>query len=620
MSVGRNDPCPCGSGKKYKACCLPKDQARARMEAAVGAEVFRAAEAEWQALAREATAWEAEVAPVAVRFGEDRETAPALAMVMAAGYVVHGDVLPRRPAGAAERARVIASALAAAAGELGAWPERVRVRDEALAAILAEELAPRGVAVEAGAMPELDEALDASLEHLCENPSLARISVPARWAETEASAEALADFHRAAAEFHDAAPWKEMEDGEPLVLTFPDGTAWGVSVMGAAEMEYGMAMYSDPADLMDLLDTDPAEIEDVEAMDRRMLEMRGYWVTMDLNPRAAISRPMLREVSAAGWPVASPDAYPLLMAGGRVPERRVTAEHVARATLALRAVTLVARDEDPEPATGVRAGWLIPPSLWVIPDTASPISAEGPGAEPERTLEGMAARERIEREETERLERFTAWLPKHPTRKEDLLNARAWTEFLVAQSVPAGAVTEFDLRVFLYHFYPREAAAPEVAARLLPQSLDQLFRFLSEREGIRYPFAHAVLTEVETLEEETGAPLEELLEEAREELYGDLFARSLLPDPDLTEEVEWPIGNESDEMLLLRFELQRRWLLWYDELVRGGTTDFEALEDALIARQREWEAAPNPAIGGRTPTEAVHAYVATHETPGEDEG
>jgi len=26
MRVGRNDPCPCGSGKKYKRCCLPKQQ------------------------------------------------------------------------------------------------------------------------------------------------------------------------------------------------------------------------------------------------------------------------------------------------------------------------------------------------------------------------------------------------------------------------------------------------------------------------------------------------------------------------------------------------------------------------------------------------------------------
>lgn len=24
--IGRNDPCPCGSGKKYKACCWKKDQ------------------------------------------------------------------------------------------------------------------------------------------------------------------------------------------------------------------------------------------------------------------------------------------------------------------------------------------------------------------------------------------------------------------------------------------------------------------------------------------------------------------------------------------------------------------------------------------------------------------
>ena len=24
VKVGRNDPCPCGSGKKYKKCCYPK--------------------------------------------------------------------------------------------------------------------------------------------------------------------------------------------------------------------------------------------------------------------------------------------------------------------------------------------------------------------------------------------------------------------------------------------------------------------------------------------------------------------------------------------------------------------------------------------------------------------
>ena len=29
-NLGRNDPCHCGSGKKYKQCCLGKDEANAR--------------------------------------------------------------------------------------------------------------------------------------------------------------------------------------------------------------------------------------------------------------------------------------------------------------------------------------------------------------------------------------------------------------------------------------------------------------------------------------------------------------------------------------------------------------------------------------------------------------
>lgn len=28
MKTGRNDPCPCGSGQKYKKCCEAKDEAK----------------------------------------------------------------------------------------------------------------------------------------------------------------------------------------------------------------------------------------------------------------------------------------------------------------------------------------------------------------------------------------------------------------------------------------------------------------------------------------------------------------------------------------------------------------------------------------------------------------
>ena len=33
QKVGRNDPCPCGSGKKYKKCCLAQGRVRARSTA-----------------------------------------------------------------------------------------------------------------------------------------------------------------------------------------------------------------------------------------------------------------------------------------------------------------------------------------------------------------------------------------------------------------------------------------------------------------------------------------------------------------------------------------------------------------------------------------------------------
>lgn len=36
MKIGRNDPCPCGSGKKYKKCCLEKDENARRLENQTG--------------------------------------------------------------------------------------------------------------------------------------------------------------------------------------------------------------------------------------------------------------------------------------------------------------------------------------------------------------------------------------------------------------------------------------------------------------------------------------------------------------------------------------------------------------------------------------------------------
>ncbi len=59
MKIGRNDPCHCGSGQKYKKCHLPKDDAAksAELAAAVAAAAAKAkADEEAEAADKEAEA------------------------------------------------------------------------------------------------------------------------------------------------------------------------------------------------------------------------------------------------------------------------------------------------------------------------------------------------------------------------------------------------------------------------------------------------------------------------------------------------------------------------------------------------------------------------------------
>jgi tetratricopeptide (TPR) repeat protein len=44
--IGRNDPCPCGSGQKYKRCCGPRDDAAAAERAAADRAAMLAREAQ----------------------------------------------------------------------------------------------------------------------------------------------------------------------------------------------------------------------------------------------------------------------------------------------------------------------------------------------------------------------------------------------------------------------------------------------------------------------------------------------------------------------------------------------------------------------------------------------
>ncbi len=584
---------------------MGRDQARERARSIVGDEAFDQAEAEWMAAARRENVWTADVVPAP---GQIREAPDgvALAIVTAGEWVVHTDVLSHRPAGAEERARDLATAVNAAARSLGIIPERVVIPYRDVAAALERQLEGRGITVECGDSEHLHGLINSVLAQMDASPARGRMSIALTWRETGASGQELADFHHAAAAFYTAKPWDVEDVPESLLLEFSgEEHSWAASLMGGGGQSFGLVLHSRPEDLQALWQSyDPSSA---------FLEMTGFTLTVDFDRKSELTRGMQREVAAARWPIAGPRAYPRLFSMN-LPGRWIGSREVRLATQALRAVTALARGGDPLAETGVGVAPFDPDAEeesrldWFNdPEQAAPIGAEGPGvAEPAfvawSTAEQRAAWEAAERARTDR---FAVWLREQGVPEEemdaDLQNADSWRWWLASVG-SAGAMTEYDLRVFLYDVYVRKTDPAPEATRALPRSMRRIVQWLEEREGIRYPFAAAVLDELDGIAargRQLGEPLEETLRILSFEIYDDLDVRTMLPDSQ-----GWP-DMMNLEVAQLRDELQRRWLLWYDELVRAGVTDVADLEDALLDRQRAWEATPHPRVGGRTPAEVV---------------
>lgn len=607
---------------------MAREQARAHARSVLGDDVFDEAEAAWLAAAREEKEWAVDVAPTPGGVRDVSDTGSSLVMVTAGEWVVHAQVLSHRPAGVAERARDLLAAVEVAGRGVGVLPEQLIVPDRALAAALGPVLSGRGITVERGDSEGLWNAMEAALASMDPTPSRGRLTIALTWRETEAIPDELADFHSAAAEFYTAAPWSLDYTEEPsFLLDVPvdlesrevkellpgeaDRRQWAATVMGVLGRSYGLALHSQPSDLVHIYGSaDPFEAS---------LEGTGFGLMVDFDQKRELTRTMQREIAAARWPIAGPEAYPRLFGIG-LPGRRVVAGDVRLATQALRAIAVFARGGDPLAETGVGVTPFDPAAdddsrldWFNTPEAASPVRAEGAAADTEPrmgtwdvSLEGHEATMAAEQE---RVGRFAGWLREQGVPDEeaaiDLENADAWKWSMAGVGSP-GAITEYDLRLFLYDQFVRKSDPTPEAVRALPRSMRRIVRWLEEGEGVRYPFAAAVLDELEQVAaraREMDEPLEQTLRVLSYDVYDDLDARSMLPASR-----GWP-DLMSPEVAQLRAELQRRWLAWYDELVRGGTTDFGELEDVLLARQRAWETTPHPRVGGRTPVDVIVDYV-----------
>lgn len=629
MTPGRNDPCPCGSGRKYKRCCLRNERRTDRADATFGRHGLPSPTPDRipGTVMEGVTEWQVDAVPVPTRFEDDPEARPVCVVVMAADIVLHCELLARLGGEAEDVAAALQEGILTAAERVGRLPDDVDVRHPEVAAALSERLERRGV--EVWCEPELADIEAFGHGMLLEDFDFGAwppLSSPATWAAWGHPDEAIAGLFEAAAAFYRAAPWRHLPDPGRLDVEIDEVSIWTAAVLGAADVEFGLALYENPEDLEAAASPFGWPGSGPDGMSiPATLEDRVLSLTFD--PPEEIHRPTRKEISRKGWEVAAPSAYPTLLVlntpGGGLP-----AQDLADLTAALRAVAEVAEhieEESELPEDGrweTKSGvhiWMrgeVAPSPWDAPTSLAPGDAVGPGADPEGALHPDPDPEALLAESDPILDRFARHLDREKgfgsaTVEKHASNADIFCEYLATwEAVPLGAVHERDLRYFLFDWYIRKVMDSEVRARSMPVSLERFFRFLAEEGEIDCPWAEVVLSEREAYELRResfpgGFWWDEGVGLWSWSLWRDLERRVMLPDDTIGDTgMSWDDPARAGQGSLHQ-ELRRRWLLWRDEEIRAGTTEPEALRHAVTARQRAWESRPHPDHEGLSPLEVV---------------
>lgn len=380
MNVGRNDPCPCGSGKKYKRCCLGT-AGPAEEETVVGSGGPYRPHPEVLEAARSEPSWEVDLIVPPWRFEEDPGVRPGLLGVMAGPCLVHFQMFQRSSGEPEEVARTFLRAVTRAAGRVGTWPDEVVVRHLRVAHQMEEALARHETALAVDShLPELDGMIADMLADMSgadphELPDRFVYSFPQAWAAWDLPGPLLLRLLHGAADLHRAAPWELFHESEALEAVLPDGGVWYAVALGAIEEEKGIVVYADPDDLLLAGDVvSPTEMAD-------LVSDRFYAITFA--GADEVFRPMRKEFAARGWPLASPDAYPRLLAvntpaGGISRHDAASLAKVLHSVAALTRASHEGAVDEPwrgwrDPGTGVELFW-IEPDYDLVPDD---LDAEG---------------------------------------------------------------------------------------------------------------------------------------------------------------------------------------------------------------------------------------------------
>ncbi len=634
MSVGRNDPCPCGSGKKYKQCHLRADEGAVRPFAHLSLvpsnDSVPARRPLMPPTGEIGDGWALTIVPAPVTFDDDPQARPVVVLVTAGTFVMHVELLGRAPAELEPLAAEVLRVLDIAIANAGKAPHSVALEYDRLARTLRPTLRQRAITVRVAARaPAADDALVALLRHLAPGapPRALMASHVQRWAAWGWPDDVTQRLHAAAAAFYRAAPWTVLANEQPVAvrLSAAKAPAYGI-VMGAAGELYGLALYEEMADIIALFRaSEPGDVP----------PLRKLVMTLSFDAADDVPTAMRREVRSQGWEVAGLAAWPTLMAYGS-PGGGITVADAERLIVALEEIpAFVARHRAalahsatagfPISERGVRRGTRVDyrgdvsawePPLWTIPRALAPCGATGPSAAPGASLARMSVLE-AEAHVAALLDRYVAAgapTSRRETRSQRELRQAAASALLHYQvhveSVTPAGFTELHLRRFLYEVLPLTWPA-EPKDELLSAVINVLSVQAAEAR-VTYPWARALLADLASCRarwQDCPAPEEQdALNRWSEQLEIDLELRLLVPYADAQARVYWQ-GFSADATGVLYRSLVAAWLGWRDALIVGGVTDGDLLEPLLHTRQLAWFEAPQEALGGRTPAQVLLAPV-----------
>ncbi len=619
MTVGRNDPCPCGSGRKYKNCCLGRDE-KAGFWTRMGLPA-----PDPEAAASEPV-WQAEIVPVHTFIDEEPDARPAVLLVTAGVHPIHAEMLTRPSAEAEDIAAELARGIRETMAKNHFSPADIQVRYDDVADCLRNLLDPDDIAVTSAlALTGLDTCANFVKSHFWGNEDYPGVQPPKTWAGWGLSEEWIGTLHRAAAAFYRARPWTWFPASKLVQACLPDGREWSCLVMGDAAMEVGISLYSSKDDLVRMLSTG-----NMNAGGDTFAKPPGRVITMLFDERGELSRKMVREVTSHGWELASSSAYPFLLAANS-PAGGITARDGSDLILIIDAVAGFTREKGREIINMMETEWsdengvvlrlenLVHDDSEVFADPVWPLEpgrAEGGGANPEAGLQTQVDMDEFIRRQMDIVNAFRVWLEEKGLKeirvRQQCQDVKLFLDFLTRdQVVPIAAVHEYDLRLFLYVWFPSEVIERDQSrAKNLLTALKNLFQFLVEEKEIICSWSASILADRKSfIQRWKSCPflfeVNTSTEHWEQEGYADLVSRQFYPDGSVVFTADWKEFGIGVEEKKLRSELHRRWLIWRDELFESGIEHPGDLRAELIERQRLWEQTPHPLYRPRSPIDVI---------------